>query len=102
VKKAIYLFLVLSLGLASCQKEKTIGPGLIGPSSEKSMGRATNDPQQYETTAYANWPETFESGTKTAYSNAAITLITGRWSLNDALIGTSTSDPKFRVIGHGF
>ncbi len=94
MKKVIYLFLVLSLGLASCQKEKTIGPGLIGPSSEKSMGRATNDPQQYETMAYANWPETFESGTKTAYSNASITLITGSWSLNDALIGTSTSDRK--------
>ena len=94
MKKVIYLFLVLCLGLASCQKEKTIGPGLIGPSSEKSMGRATNDPQQYETMAYANWPETFESGTKTAYSNASITLITGSWSLNDALIGTSTSDRK--------
>jgi endonuclease G len=94
VKKVIYLFLAISLGLASCQKEKTICPELVGPNAEKQTGRATNDPLFYETQAYTNWPETFESGTKTAYSNGAITLITGIWSLNDALIGTSTSDRK--------
>ncbi len=94
MKKVIYSFLVLSLGLASCQKEKTICPELGVPNAEKQTGRASNDPLIYETQAYANWPETFESGTKTAYSNGAITLVTGSWSLNDALIGTSTSDRK--------
>ena len=36
--------------------------------------------------------EDFESGTKTAYAAASVTLTTGSWSFSDALIGTSTSD----------
>jgi endonuclease G len=38
--------------------------------------------------------ENFESGTKTAYAAANVTLSTGVWNLNDALIGTSSSDRK--------
>ncbi|NUQ82846.1 MAG: DNA/RNA non-specific endonuclease [Bacteroidetes bacterium] len=38
--------------------------------------------------------EGFESGTKTSYAAATITLGSGSWNLNDALIGTSTSDRK--------
>jgi endonuclease G len=43
---------------------------------------------------YAGWPEGFESGSKTAYAAANVTLSTGVWNLSDALIGTSASDPK--------
>jgi hypothetical protein len=35
-----------------------------------------------------------ELGTKTSYTTANITLSTGSWTFNDALIGTSTSDKK--------
>jgi endonuclease G, mitochondrial len=38
--------------------------------------------------------ETFESGTKTAYAAADVTLGSGVWNLNDALLGTSSSDRK--------
>ena len=38
--------------------------------------------------------EGFETGTKTAYTAADVTLGTGVWNLNDALIGNTTSDPK--------
>jgi endonuclease G, mitochondrial len=38
--------------------------------------------------------EDFESGSKTAYEAANITLSTGSWYLADALIGSSTSDQK--------
>ncbi|HPH86170.1 MAG TPA: hypothetical protein PLC48_11955 [Ferruginibacter sp.] len=38
--------------------------------------------------------ENFETGTKTAYSNAAVTLASGSWNFNDALIGNSASDRK--------
>ncbi len=38
--------------------------------------------------------ETFEAGTKTAYTTGNVTLSSGSWSFNDALIGTSTSDRK--------
>jgi endonuclease G len=43
---------------------------------------------------YTGFPETFESGSKTAYAAADVTLSTGSWNLNDALIGTSASDAK--------
>jgi endonuclease G len=38
--------------------------------------------------------ENFENGTKTSYTAASVTLSTGSWYLNNALIGTSTSDRK--------
>jgi hypothetical protein len=38
--------------------------------------------------------EDMELGTKTAYTTANISLSTGSWTFNNALIGTSTSDKK--------
>lgn len=38
--------------------------------------------------------EGFESASKTSYTNAAATLTSGSWNLDDALIGNSTSDRK--------
>ncbi|BDU70166.1 hypothetical protein GETHOR_22670 [Geothrix oryzae] len=38
--------------------------------------------------------ETFEAGTKTAYAAANVTFASGVWTLADALVGTSASDPK--------
>lgn len=38
--------------------------------------------------------EGFEAGTKTAYAVADVALGTGTWTLDEALIGTSTSDIK--------
>jgi DNA/RNA endonuclease G (NUC1) len=38
--------------------------------------------------------EDFEAGSKTAYAAADVTLATGTWNLNDALIGTTSSDVK--------
>ncbi len=43
---------------------------------------------------YTGFPETFESGSKTAYAAADVALGTGSWNLNDALLGTSTADAK--------
>lgn len=38
--------------------------------------------------------EGFEAGTKTAYATATVAFTTGPWTLNDALVGTSTADAK--------
>ncbi|MGC4027177.1 MAG: DNA/RNA non-specific endonuclease [Mesorhizobium sp.] len=38
--------------------------------------------------------EPFENGSKTSYAAASVALETGSWTLDDALIGTSTSDRK--------
>ena len=40
------------------------------------------------------FPEGFEAGTKTAYTTGSVTLGSGSWTLNDALLGNTTSDPK--------
>jgi endonuclease G, mitochondrial len=55
------------------------------------------DPQDGDGTAQVadlTSAEGFENGTKTAYAAGDVALGTGTWNLDDALIGTSTSDPK--------
>ena len=42
----------------------------------------------------ATLSEGFEAGTKTAYAVADVALGTGTWTMDDALIGTSSSDVK--------
>ncbi len=42
----------------------------------------------------ATLSEGFNSGTKTAYATASVTLPTGSWTLNDALLGSTSSDRK--------
>ena len=44
--------------------------------------------------AAAGFPEGFETGTKTAYTTGSVTLGSGSWTLNDALIANTTSDRK--------
>lgn len=44
--------------------------------------------------AAATLNEGFETGTKTSYAVASVTLGSGSWTLDEALIGTSSSDRK--------
>lgn len=55
---------------------------------------ATAPPPAPAQTSPAGFPETFESGTKGSYAVADVTLGSGVWRLDNALIGTSTSDAK--------
>jgi hypothetical protein len=40
------------------------------------------------------FPEGFETGTKASYTTGSVTLGSGSWTLNDALIGNTTADAK--------
>lgn len=40
------------------------------------------------------FPEGFETGTKTAYTTGSVTLSSGSWTLDDALLGNTTADHK--------
>ena len=40
------------------------------------------------------FPEGFEAGTKTSYTTGSVALGSGAWTLNDALIGNTTSDAR--------
>lgn len=73
---------VFGLILNACSKERFL------PSVE-----TTHERFQLKAVA-AGFPETFESGSKTAYASATVVLSSGSWNLTDALIGTSSSDAK--------
>jgi hypothetical protein len=81
--KNIFKLLVITIVLTftSCQKE-----ALIQTDTSASTIQSHN--------AKALITENFETGTKTAYTTANVTLSSGSWSFNDALIGNSTSDRK--------
>lgn len=66
---------------AACKKDTTVS-------------NADNSTQVFTETIYTGFPETFETGTKTAYAAGDVTLSTGSWNLSDALIGNSTADAK--------
>lgn len=74
----------LMLSAISCKKaEDTVPAGPVNLSYPATFGAI-----------YASWPEGFNSGTKTSYSSANVSFGTGSWNLNDALLGTSTSDRR--------
>ena len=52
------------------------------------------EPDTGEFTAAVTTSEGFESGTKTSYAAADVALGSGTWNLNDALIGTLSTDVK--------
>lgn len=57
--------------------------------------QAGRDPEELgESSAAVTLVEGFEGGTKAAYAVADVTLGTGVWRLDDALIGDTASDPK--------
>jgi endonuclease G len=74
----------LLLNFSNCRKDN----------SAASVSTTSTFSHSSARTVYSGFPETFESGSKTAYADATVTLSTGVWDLNDALIGTSTSDRK--------
>ncbi len=47
--------------------------------------------------AAPGFPEGFEAGTKTVYTTGSVTLGSGSWTLNDALLGNTASDPHTGV-----
>ncbi|MFN5306096.1 MAG: DNA/RNA non-specific endonuclease [Bacteroidota bacterium] len=49
---------------------------------------------QEQKAVYTGFPETMEAGTKTSYTIGNVTLSTGSWSFNNALIGTLSTDRK--------
>jgi len=63
-----------------------LAPGCVEPPGD--------EPATDEEVAAVTTSEGFEAGTKTAYAAANVTLGSGTWNLNDALIGTLSTDVK--------
>ncbi len=73
---------VFLLALPSCQETP------VTPAPQESITNHHTSLQKITVS------EDFEAGTKTSYAAADVTFGSGIWNLNDALVGTSTSDPK--------
>ena len=67
--------------LAGCSKSETTP-------SAPAAAAATAD------VSAPGFPEGFETGTKGSYTTGSVTLGSGSWTLNDALIGNATADAK--------
>ena len=79
ILKLSFLLFCLSIIISSCNKSEQVKLDFAQQASEA---------------VYSNFPESFESGTKTSYTAANVVLISGSWNLNDALIGNLTNDRK--------
>lgn len=78
------------LGLAACTPLADVAPGL---EAARPAPPVTQGPAPVAIAA-TGFPETFESGSKTSYAAADVTLGSGSWNLDNALLGTSASDAK--------
>src|ERR1700748_1042338 len=81
-KKLLFIACLLLI-IAGCKKNEdiTTSPPVTPPVTNPT-------PQNYTIT------EDFESGSKTAYADGTVSLITGQWDMNDALIGNLAADAK--------
>src|SRR5476651_2268136 len=89
--KIQYLFAVsiIAVVFASCAKVAQPDASQLITTTTGTTGVVV-DP----TTVPYNIVEGFEYGTKSAYADANVTLVTGSWDLNDALINSSSADAK--------
>ncbi|MBB6498707.1 DNA/RNA non-specific endonuclease [Pedobacter cryoconitis] len=79
----------ISLAFASCSKDAMQEPVPVKP-NQSALSSRQNAAVQAATVI----TEDFETGSKSAYAAADITLSTGSWNLDDALIGSTASDVK--------
>lgn len=87
-KQLLFTPVLASLLFLSCSKE--VSRPEMPLYNEKAAVQAVNSTQAIVQT----FAETFESGTKTAYASGSVSLTSGSWTLDDALIGNSASDLK--------
>ncbi|MCZ4225011.1 DNA/RNA non-specific endonuclease [Pedobacter rhodius] len=88
--KKLSLVAMMCIGLSACKKENQIEPETTLFEQKLNSKSAANVVQAI----VAGFPEGFESATKGSYTTASVTLSSGSWSLNDALIGNLSADAK--------
>ena len=79
---------VLFFAITSCQREMAVDPSARAAAAVSSASKTT------AATALVVTTENFETGTKAAYADGTVTLSTGVWDFNDALIGNLSTDHK--------
>ncbi|HEY0175174.1 MAG TPA: DNA/RNA non-specific endonuclease, partial [Pedobacter sp.] len=92
-KHLLFTPLAAIIFLASCSKELAAPAVQPTLNNEKVLINHTTSVSKVLTVTQT-FAETFESGTKTAYASGSVSLGSGSWTLNDALIGNSSADLK--------
>ena len=85
----LLLVLTITLSFAACKKQMNEPTPALVPSTA-TQGAASS----FAAATLAPLTETFESGTKGSYTAADVTLASGLWNFNDALIGNLSTDIK--------
>lgn len=78
------------LCMAACKKNATEMAANLQPDITYTSGKA----QAGAVALSSINTETFETGTKTSYTTGTVTLASGVWNFNDALLGNSATDRK--------
>lgn len=86
MNKITYLSFAVFLAFAACNKHER--------QCAAQKNQFVVNPAALSSAVYTNFPEGFEAGTKTSYSLGTVTLPSGTWSLDNALIGTLATDRK--------
>ncbi|OCX50444.1 endonuclease [Mucilaginibacter sp. PPCGB 2223] len=84
--KYLFALSVIAMVFASCAK-------VAQPDQSQLIDTPTPTGVNPSTVPYSI-VESFEYGTKTSYADANVTLLTGSWDFNDALIGNLSNDAK--------
>src|ERR1043166_2637594 len=79
-----------------CYQGRYLSIALLAPllAAAGCVDMPGDEPTTDEAVEAVTTSEGFETGTKTAYAAADVTLGSGTWNLSDALIGTLSSDVK--------
>jgi len=85
MKKFVWSLCIILPFFAACHKENEFNE--ITDASNPAY-------TEYALRTAASFPEGYESGSKTSYTAANVSLGSGQWFFSDALIGTSSSDRK--------
>ncbi|NWJ41125.1 MAG: PKD domain-containing protein [Geothrix sp.] len=71
-----------------------VSQGAIGTYTFTAVTANHTIAASFTASAGSSLSETFDTGTKSAYATGAVSLATGSWTLDDALLGNTTADPK--------
>ncbi|RZK19109.1 MAG: hydrolase [Hymenobacter sp.] len=92
--RSITIFLTAIL-LAGCARQELAPTPVATDAAQAEASAAAMAPAgAVAIAAAAGFPETFETGTKTAYTSGTVALSSGAWTLADALLGTTSADAK--------
>lgn len=89
MRTLLSFLLCFALFLSACQRDVA-----VKPAADRATDAATPALKTTTAAALVVTTENFETGTKGAYADGTVTLSTGVWDFNDALIGNLSTDHK--------